>query len=382
VDLVDGGGLFGLRVAIVCSWLNQYGGAERVLEVVHEMYPEAPIYTSIYWPRALPESWRGWDVRPSPLDRCPFIHRHHQWFLPFYPYAFEHFDFSDYDLVLSITSAFAHGVVTRPGTLHVCYCLTPARFLWDYHSYVRRENIGRLLRLALPVPVHQLRLWDRAAADRVDEFLAISEAVRQRIGKHYRRPARVIYPPVEVNRFSVSREVAEHYLVVSRLVPYKRIDLAIEAFNRLELPLWIVGDGRDRPSLERMASSNIRFLGHVEDKEMGRLLATCRALVFPGEEDFGIAPLEAQAAGRPVVAYAAGGALETVKDGETGLLFHEQEPEALAHAVMRLQRLEIDPEVVREHAFRFDRALFERQLAEYLAEQWGSFLADRDRKGG
>jgi len=364
------GVLLGLKVAIVCSWLNQYGGAERVLAAVHEMYPEAPIYTSIFWPKALPPAFQKWDVRPSFLNRLPWIHRHHQWFLPLYPYAFDQLDLSGYDLVLSVSSAFAHGVVTGPKTLHVCYCLTPARFLWDYPHYVAREGLNRLARLVIPLFVYNLRLWDRVAADRVDHFLAISGAVQQRIQKFYHCSAEVIYPPVDVERFSPSSERGDYYLIASRLVPYKRIDLAVKAFNQLGLPLWVVGDGRDRRALESMAASNVRFLGRVSDVELERHLSGCRAFVFPGEEDFGIAQLEAQAAGRPVIAYAGGGALETVREGQTGLLFREPTPESLAETVRRFENIRFDPLAIREHAQRFSRAVFQQKLADFVRQKY------------
>ncbi len=330
------------------------------------MYPQAPIYTSMFWPQAFPSRYRGWDIRPSFMDRLPLVHRHHQWFLPLYPYAFEQFDLSEYDLVLSVTSAFAHGVVTRARTLHICYCLTPARFLWDYDNYAERESLGPLVRWVLPLLIRNLRLWDRAAADRVDQFVAISRAVQQRIGKHYGRDSDIVYPPVEVERIALSRHEGDHYLIISRLVPYKRIDLAVEAFNELGRPLLIIGEGRDRPRLEAMAGPNVRFVGHVADDALGEYLSGCRAFVFPGEEDFGIAPLEAQAAGRPVVAYAGGGALETVVEGQTGVFFREPTPAALAEAIQQLDALQFDPVAIRQHAMRFDRTEFERRLADLI----------------
>jgi len=336
------------------------------------MYPEAPVYTSMFWPQAFPPAYRAWDIRTSFMDGLPLVHRHHQWFLPLYPYAFERFDLSEYDLVLSVTSAFAHGVVTREQTLHICYCLTPARFLWDYHNYAAREGLSPLVRAVVPFLISNLRLWDRVAAERVDAFVAISRAVQRRIGKHYGRPAEIVYPPVNVHRIPLSRQRGEHYLIISRLVPYKRIDLAVQAFNELGLPLWIVGDGRDRPRLEAMAAANVRFLGRLGDDELPDVLANCRAFVFPGEEDFGIAPLEAQAAGRPVVAYAGGGALETVIDGQTGVFFRERTAAALAAAVRQLDNINFDPEAIREHAMRFDRSVFERQLAELIRSKQAS----------
>ncbi len=374
-----------MKVAIICSWLNQYGGAERVLEVIHAMYPQAPVYTSIFWPQALPAAYREWDIRPSFLNRLPFIHRHHQWFLFFYPSAFESLDLSRYDLVLSVTSGFAHGIITHPKTLHICYCLTPARFLWDYRNYIAREGY-RLAQWVLPPFVNQLRRWDRAAAGRVDHFVAISEAIRQRINQSYGRDAAVIYPPVDAQRFQpspsarlqLSTEGGEYFLIISRLVPYKRIDLAVRAFTQLGLPLWIIGDGRDRRALEAMAGPNVRFLGRVGDDEARGYLERCRAFVFPGEEDFGIAPLEAQAAGRPVIAYARGGALETILEGETGLFFPEPTPQSLVEAVLGFHDAQFNPATIREHALRFDRAVFQQRLGDFITEKCAEYRKESE----
>jgi len=358
-----------LKVAIVCSWLNQYGGAERVLEVVHGMYPEAPIYTSIYWPEALPECYRSWDIRPSFLNRWPLVKRHHQPFLPFYPFAFEYLDLRGYDLVISVTSAFAHGIITPPETLHICYCLTPTRFLWDYANYVQREGLGPLARRVLPLVITGLRLWDQQAARRVDHFVAISRAVQARIRKHYRRESEVIYPPVNVQGFELSQDRGGYFLSLGRLVPYKRVDLVVGAFNQLGLPLHIVGDGRDRPALEAMAKPNISFLGRLSEAKLREEYAHCRAFVFPGEEDFGSTPVEAQAAGRPVIAYAGGGALDTVVEGRTGIFFREKTPESLAEAVSRFERQRFDPEAIRRNALRFNAERFKKQLSKYVTAQ-------------
>lgn len=364
-----------MKVAIACSWLNQYGGAERVLEVVHALYPTAPVYTSIYRPAALPAAYRDWDVRPSFLNHLPGAAGHHQWLLPLYPSAFEHTDLSQYDLVLSIPSAFAHGVITGHNTLHICYCLTPARFLWDYDTYVAREGLGRVARLVLPLLISRLRRWDRRAADRVDHFVAISQIVQQRIQRCYKRAAEVIYPPADVERVPLSHERGDFFLIISRLVPYKRIDLAVQAFNRAGLPLVIIGDGRDRRALEAMARPNVRFLGHVSDEEAARYRAGCRAFLFPGEEDLGIAPLEAQAAGRPVIAYAGGGALETVTEGVTGLFFRDKTPESLAETVSRFDGQQFDPSAIRQNALRFGRCEFERRFSAYVNAKVSEFSA-------
>jgi glycosyltransferase involved in cell wall biosynthesis len=358
-----------LKVAIVHDWLNQAGGAERVLEVLKEIYPSAPIYTSIYWSRAMPALYEEWDIRTSWLNRLPLIRQHHQPFLPLYPLAFEGFDLRGYDVVISNKSAFCHGVVTLPETVHICYCLTPTRFLWDYHNYVRHEGINPVARAVLPPVIHRLRRWDAAAAHRVGHFVAISETVRRRIQEFYERDAVVIHPPVEVDRFQVQDGHDEYFLIVSRLIPYKRIDVAVEAFNALGLPLKIIGDGRDRQRLEGMANPNVEFLGPLADQEMRQYLSRCKAFVFPGEEDFGIAPLEAQAAGRPVIAYAAGGALETVVEGVTGLFFHEHTAESLGEAVSSFDDRDFDAAAIRRHAENFDRETYKSRLRAFVEEK-------------
>ena len=364
-------GTHGLKVAIVHDWLNQLGGAEGVLEALKELYPEAPVYTSIYWPKAMPEDYGTWDIRTSWLNRLPLIKTHHQPFLPLYPLAFEGFDLRGYDLVISNKSAFCHGVITPSETVHICYCLTPTRFLWDYHNYIQHEKVNPLIGALLSPLLRNLRLWDRAAADRVEHFVAISEGVRQRIQKFYRRDAVVIHPPVDVERFGAHRDHEAYFLVVSRLIPYKRIDLAVEAFGQLGLPLKIVGDGRDRRRLQAMAGPNIEFLGRLPDYQVEQLLSGCKAFVFPGEEDFGIAPLEAQAAGRPVIAYAAGGALETVVEGVTGLFFREQTAESLAEAVARFDDGDFDGAAIRRHAQSFDKETFKNRLQVFVGEKLG-----------
>ncbi len=354
-----------MNLAIVLSWLNQYGGAERVLEVLHDMYPQAPIYTSIYRPAALPARYSQWDIRPSFLNRLPLIQRRHQPFLPLYPLAFESFDLRGYDVVLSLTSAFGHGVITSADTRHLCYCLTPARFLWNYHAYIEREGLGRLAQALLRPFLLNLRQWDRLAADRVDEFIAISRTVQARIAKTYRRDSRIIYPPVNTDLGAPCEAPADYYLIVSRLIPYKRIDLAVQAFSRLGLPLRIIGDGRDRAALQKLAAPNVQFLGRLADDALVRQqMARCRALIFPGEEDFGLTPVEAMAVGRPVIALAAGGALDTLIDGRTGLFFPDPTVASLTAAVQRCEGLAWDSTAIRAHAQQFGVARFQREMAE------------------
>jgi glycosyltransferase involved in cell wall biosynthesis len=369
-----------MKTALVHDWLNQIGGAENVLETLVAMWPQAPVYTSMYGPALMPDSYRAWDVRTSFMQRLPGVTRHHQAYLPFYPLAFEQFDLGGYELVVSNKSAFCHGVITPPETLHICYCLTPTRFLWMYDAYRQREGIGRLANGLLRPALAWLRQWDRLAADRVDHFIAISRTVQRRIRKFYGRASDVIYPPVDVARFTPSgRAPGDYYLAGGRLIPYKRVDLAVAAFNQLGLPLVVFGDGRDRRELEAQAGPNITFLGRVSWDQLVDLFQRCRAFIFPGLEDFGIAPVEAQAAGRPVIAYADGGALDTVMDGETGALFHEQTPAALAAAVQAFDTAAASPSACRRNAERFAVERFRHELSAFvetkLAEHRRSMVA-------
>jgi glycosyltransferase involved in cell wall biosynthesis len=368
-----------MKIALIHDYLNQYGGAERVLEELHALFPDAPIYTSMYAPARMPPAYRSWDIRTSFIQRLPFAQSHHQPFLLLYPLAFESFDLAAYDIVISNSSAWAKGILTSPRTLHICYCLTPMRFAWSYKDYVERERIPALPRFFLPLAMNYLRNWDVASANRVDRFIAISRVVQARIQKYYRRPSEIIYPPVNTDAYQPVAEPDDFYLVVSRLIPYKRIDLVVEAFRHLDRRLVIVGDGRDRAALRRRAGPNVEFRGRVPDAELKRLYATCRGFIFPGEEDFGIAPVEAQAAGRPVIAYAAGGALDTVLDGVTGVHFAEQTPEALIEAVRRFERLQFDPLTIRTNALRFDRAVFQTRIREFVAQAWEEHRAAQPR---
>ena len=366
-----------LKIALVHDYLNQYGGAERVLEELHTLFPTAPVYTSIYWPKKMSPTIRALDVRTSFMQRLPLVTRNHQPFLLLYPLAFESFDLSEFDVVISNSSAFCKGVVTHPGTLHICYCLTPMRWVWNYHAYVDRERLGTMARMVLPAAISQLRAWDVATAQNVDRFLAISRTVSSRVRKYYRRDSTVVYPPVNCDAFlsAPPSPIDNYYLVVARLMPYKRIDLAVDAFSRLGIPLKIVGDGRSLPELRARAGRNVEFVGRVSDSELKRLYAACRGYVFPGEEDFGIAPLEANASGRPVIAYAAGGALDTVIDGRTGVLFERQEVESLIAAVRRAEATAWDSEELRRHARKFDRQVFREQLQAFVWESVAAHAA-------
>jgi glycosyltransferase involved in cell wall biosynthesis len=364
-----------VNVAIVHDWLNQMGGAEGVLEALVEMFPEAPIFTTIYWRRGMPAHYQVWDIRPTWLDRAPFIYHYHQPYLPLYPLAVQSMDLRGYDLIISNKSGFCHGVRTTSQQLHIDYCLTPTRFVWDYAGYAAREGFGRAVYLTLRPMIRWLQRWDRRAADGVDYFVAISREIQSRIARFYQRDSTVIYPPVDTERYRPSLEPpGDYFLVVSRLIPYKRIDLAVQACSELGLPLIVVGEGRDRPALEAMAGSTVQFRGRVPGDELGELLARCRAFIFPGYEDFGIAPVEAQAAGRPVIAYAAGGALDTVIEGETGFFFHEQTPGSLADAIRRLDSIDFDSAIIRRNAERFSVPRFKRELGTFIEEKWREFI--------
>lgn len=371
-----------LRVALVHDWLNQNGGAENVLEELVALFPGAPIHTSMYAPQRMPAVYRNWPIHTSFMQYLPGVTTHHQVYLPLYPAAFARMNLSDYDLVLSNKSGFCHGVRTQAGhnkAIHVCYCLTPTRFLWLYDHYREREQIGGGLSAILRPVLSLLREWDWQAAQQVDHFVAISTTVQQRIKNLYGRESVVIHPPVDTGYFTpilnhhtaptvqLPPEVDDYYLIVSRLIPYKRIDLAIQAFNRLpQEKLLIIGEGRDRAALEAQAGPNITFLGRQPRAEIRRLLRRCKAFLFPGLEDFGIAPVEAMSAGRPVIAYGGGGALDTVIPGLTGELFAEQRWESLHAVLAHFEPTNYDPAAAHTHAECFGVAHFRQRLLTYL----------------
>jgi glycosyltransferase involved in cell wall biosynthesis len=358
-----------MKLALVHDWLNQIGGAEDVLETLVGMYPSAPIYTSMYWRDGMPAAYRDWDIRTTWMDRLPGVYRRHQPYLPLYPLAFSRLDLSEYDIVLSNKSGFCHGVRTGPHTTHVCYCLTPTRYVWTFEDYAAREALPAMLRPIIKPLVRWLRRWDYAAAQRVDHFIAISSEVQTRIRRYYGRDSTVIYPPVDICRFTPAARHDDYFLFVGRLAPYRRIDLAVRAFNELGLPLVIGGAGRDRTRLEAIAGSTITFLGYVPDADLPDLFARCRAYVLPAAEDFAIAPVQAMASGRPVIAFGAGGALDTVIPGQTGLYFSEPTPQALAAAVRQFDDMSFNPAYIRRHAEQFDKSVFESKLGGYVG-QW------------
>ena len=370
-----------MKVALVHDWLNQYGGAERVLEEFHALFPEAPVYVSMYAPEKMPADYRSWDIRTSWMQRLPLVTKKHQPFMPLYPVAFESFDLSGYDLVLSSASAFCHGVLTRPETCHVCYCHTPTRFMWNYFDYVKRESLGTNQQRALVPLLFNLRTWDRVSADRVDYWIANSRLVRQRIAKFYRRTSEVIHPPVSADRFRTSDGFDDYYLVLSRLIPYKRIDLAVQACSRIGARLVVAGSGRETDRLKKMAGPSVEFVGRVDDDAMVDLYARCKAFLFPGEEDFGITPLEAMASGRPVIAYSSGGVLDTVVPGETGEFFTEQTVDSLAAALTSFRPDAYDPMAIRAHAETFDASVFRQRIMEFVMARLADYRAGIPTQG-
>jgi glycosyltransferase involved in cell wall biosynthesis len=361
----------GPRVAIVTDYLNQRGGAEWVVAVFHTMFPSAPVFTPILDRNNLWPELKGADIRVSWMQRLPGLRRHFRKYFLLYPLAVEGFDLSSYDLVLSSSCAYGKGARAGPDAVHVCYCHTPARFVWDYESYVRRVELGPAVRAVLPPLIRVMRGWDLKTAARPDVYVANSRVVARRIQSHYLRQAEVVPPPVSCGRFQIGPSPQNYFLIVARLIPYKRIDLAVEAFNQLQLPLYIVGDGPDRKALEKRAGPTVRFLGYQPDDEVARLLSECQALVFPGLEDFGITMVEANASGRPVVAYRGGGALDIVREGVTGVFFDDQSADSLAEAVVRLGKARWDPRSIREHALEFDVPVFRRRMLEILNQATG-----------
>jgi glycosyltransferase involved in cell wall biosynthesis len=358
------------RVALVHDWLNQMGGAENVLEEMVALLPGAPVYTSIYAPERMPASYRTWDIRTSFMQRLPAVATFHQRYLLLYPLAFSRFRLRDYDLVLSNKSGFCHGVgLGTPRPRHVCYCLTPTRFLWLYEQYREREQIGGALNALLQPVLARLRRWDYAAAQQVDHFVAISSTVQERIQRIYHRDSVVIHPPVDTSYFTPdpATKVGDYFLIVSRLIPYKRIDLAVEAFRQLpHEKLIVVGEGRDLEALRAVAGPNVTLLGHQSRPRIRELLRGCKAFLFPGLEDFGIAPVEAMSVGRPVIAYGGGGALDTVVPGITGEHFAEQTPASLAALLAGFDHRDYDPAACQAQAARFDRTTFCTKLTAYL----------------
>jgi glycosyltransferase involved in cell wall biosynthesis len=354
------------KIALVHDYFIQMGGAEKVAAAMHDSFPSAPIYTTVALPHRLPQELQTADIRTSPMQWLPGMERRFRQYFMLYPFAVEQFDLSQYDLILSSSSGYAKGVRRRRNAIHVCYCHTPMRWVWRYDDYVERESFGGLKRSVLPAALWGLRKWDLRAAKQPNYYIANSRLVADRIKQFYKREAIVIPPPIDVERFHLAEHVEDYYLILSRLVPYKRIDLAIEACNRLKRRLVIIGDGPDRERLEKLAGPTIEFLGRQSDTQVNLFASRCQALIFPGEEDFGMVPLEVNAAGRPVIAYRGGGATETVIEGLTGVFFNKPERDSLVTAIEEFESLTWNPLSLRRHAEKFDRKVFSFRVLEFL----------------
>jgi len=359
-----------MKIALIYDRVNKWGGAERVLLALHKIWPEAPLYTSVYDPMGAPWA-KVFRVFPSFLQGFPLAKSRHEIYPWLMPLAFESFNFDEYEVVISLTSEAAKGIITKPKTLHICYCLTPTRYLWSgYEQYFNTPQKKFLSRL----PITYLRKWDKIAANRPDEYIAISKTVQARIKNYYHRESEVVYPPVDLKKFKILNlkfKIEEKYfLVVSRLVAYKRADIVIEAFNRLKWNLKIIGRGSEMGRLERMAKKNIEFLGQLTEEELVSYYQNCQAVIFPQEEDFGLVPIEAQACGKPVIALKSGGAKETVVEGKTGYFFYPQTSEALEKAIKSCNIRTLQEENCRKNAEKFSFENFEKNFKKAIEEKW------------
>lgn len=358
-----------MKVALVYDRVNKWGGAERVLLALHELFPDAPLYTSVYnqktaiWADVFPK------VIPSFLQKIPYAKTHHEYLAPFMPFAFESFDFSHYDLVISVTSESAKGIITPPHVKHICYCLTPTRYLWSgYKDYFDRKIFKAVSKPA----VNYLRKWDRVAAHRPDVMVGISREVCNRIKRYYGRQSDLIHPPVDTSKIHLRTKDEtidthdKYYLLVSRLVSYKKVDLAIRVFNQLKYPLMVIGKGKELSNLRKIAGSTISFRSDLTDSELHDYYGEAKALIFPQVEDFGLVSVEAQSAGTPVIAYKKGGALDTVIDGETGVFFEKQNEESLAHAIKTFESLKFSRGKIRSHSLKFSKKRFLRNFQKII----------------
>lgn len=359
-----------LKIAIVCDWLTVFAGAERVVYELHKLFPKAPIFTSLYDEKTC-KMFANADIRESALKFLPFSRKLHRLYFPLMPKIFEKMDFSEFDIVISSSHSAAKGIITKPSTLHVCYCHSPMRYVWDQsHTYQKTYQSFLPLKFLYAPILHSIRQWDRLAAERVDVFLANSNYVARRIKKYYRRESKVVYPPVNLDFSSLPGKRGNYYLAVGRLIPYKKFDLIIEAFNKLKLPLKIVGEGSMRSKLKTISKKNIEFLGKVSDSELGKIYAGAKALIFPQIEDFGIVPLEAMSCGTPVIAFAKGGVLETVTENVSGLFFKEQTEKSLIEAVKKFEKMRWKHSDVEKSTKKFSPAHFRSNILHFIDKAW------------
>jgi glycosyltransferase involved in cell wall biosynthesis len=388
-----------MKIALVHDWITGMRGGEKVLEVFCELFPHAHLYTLLHNKGSASDTIENMDIHTSFLQHLPLAERKYRYFLPVFPTAIERFDSRGYDVVLSSSHCVAKGVMTGPDTLHVCYCFTPMRYIWDmYDQYFTAERPGAITRRAASLVRNYLRKWDVESSRRVNRFVAISKYVAERIKKYYDREPEIIFPPVDCSYFKSSSSSEDFYLMVSPLAPNKRVDIGINAFNRLGLPLKIIGSGQEEGWLRRIAKRNIELMGWQSDETVRDHYAACKALVFPGIDDFGIVPLEAQASGKPVIAYGGGGALETIipidndklkmksengqSENATGIFFYDQTPESLAQAVLHFEDIKdsFNKQEIRKNAESFDRAIFKEKIKNYIEQEYKKFRQDSQDK--
>lgn len=356
-----------MKIALVHDYLVQVGGAEKVLECFTELFPYAPIYTLIYDKDAMHGVFKDKKIYTSYLQKLPFAKKWHRLLPPLMPSAIEQFNFDQYDIVLSDSSSFAKGIITSPQTTHICYMHTPMRYAWDdCQKYTEDFGFPRFIKKLVPLAMNRIRLWDKVSADRIDKLICNSNFVAKRIQKYYRKDATVINPPVAVNNFYVSHVQKDYFLMVGRLIAYKRHDIAIEAFNKMGLKLKIIGRGPEMKRLKKMAKPNIEFLGRVEEKDLPKYYAECQAFIFPQEEDFGIVAIEALASGRPLIAYRGGDIPEHMEEGKMGIFFDEQKAEKIIEAVKKFQAEKYDPGYIRSKALKFDKEIFKARMMKYI----------------
>ena len=362
-----------MRVALVHDYLSQDGGAERVLKAMHEIWPTAPIFVLFHDPQKINYIKKD-NIHESFLARLPFIKNHFQWYLTFMPIATEKYRLENFDVIISSTSAFAKGIIVKPHTLHISYCHTPPRYLWnDTHEYFDDLQLNPFVKTILPRLIHKLRLWDQMSANRVDHFIANSRTVQHRIHKYYRRDSDIIFPPVDTEQFYLAEKLGNYFLAGGRLVPYKRLDLVIKVFNRLKWPLKIFGMGPEYKRLKNMAKPNIELLGRVTEEEKKSLMSQALALLHPQIEDLGLTPIESMAAGRPVIAYHEGGAAETVLHQETGILFPQQSWESLLHTLLQFNQEAWDKNKIKNHAESFNTIAFKEKLKQQVEHRYEEF---------
>ncbi|HLB95763.1 MAG TPA: glycosyltransferase [Patescibacteria group bacterium] len=358
------------KIAIIVEELTQLGGAERLLDCFLELFPKAPVFTIVWDKVKTLHRYDKFDVRPSFIQELPFGVNRYKWYLTLMPKAVESLDLKDFDIVLSITSALVKGVKTNSNQLHICYCNTPTRWLWtDSQNYLKTAPIPFFARPLMPTIINALKKWDIKASKRPNYFIANSENVRKRIKKYYHRDSFPIFVPVEAKKFKPTIKKGEYYLMVSRLEPYKKVEMVIEAFKRLDLPLKIVGFGTKFEELKKSVPKNIKLIGRVSDEKLAKIYQRSIATIFPQEEDAGIVPLESMAAGRPVIAFAKGGALETVVEGKTGVLFKVQTVGGLIKAIKKFQNRKFNAKIIRLHAQKFDKELFKKKILMYIEDK-------------